>query len=176
MKHDIAFSLADDERAEQLVECRCDGSTLRVHADGYGVGGDLVRLEHRDGRLVLLVWADVNDDEPTHVIDLESALQEHRNEVIAEAKERLCNETLSPVKEGRLFLGVYESINRRTGRQFTVKEAAAELGVTYVRFRNSLMLVMPIVPASLTDEDRKRLLEAPADPSGLRKLLFGERK
>lgn len=104
-----------------------------------------------------------------------SLADQHRNE-IAEAKDRLRNETLSPVKEGRLFLGVYESINRRTGRQFTVKEAAAELGVTYVRFRNSLMLVMPIVPASLTDEDRKRLLEAPADPSGLRKLLFGERK
>lgn len=176
MKHDIAFSLADDERAEQLVECRCDGSTLRVHADGYGVGGDLVRLEHRDGRLVLLVWADVNDDQPTHVIELESARQEHRDDVIGDAKKRLRNEKLSPVKEGELFLRVFESINWRTGKQFTVKEAAAELGVNYVRFRNSLMLVMPVVPASMTDEDRKRLLEAPADPNRTRKLLFGERK
>jgi hypothetical protein len=176
MKHDAAFSLADDERAEQTVECRCEGSTIQVRADGYRDGNDFVRLEYRDGRLVLLVWADVNDDQPTQVIDLESARQQHRNEVIADAKKRLRNETLSPVKEGELFLGVNECVNWRTGKPFTVKVAAAELGVNYGHFRNSLMLVMPVVPASFTDEEWKRLLEAPADPSAMRTLLFGERK
>ena len=104
-----------------------------------------------------------------------SLADQHRKE-IAEAKDRLRNEKLSPVKEGELFLQVYKSTNRRTGKQFTMREAAEELGVFYGRFRNSLMLVMPVVPASLTDEDRKRLFEAPADPSGLRKLLLGDRK
>lgn len=176
MNDDAAFSLDDDERAEQSVECRCDGSTLGVHADSYRGGDDLIRLEHRDGRLVLLVWADVNDDQPTQVIDLESARQQHRNEVIADAKKRLRNETLSPVKEGKLFLQVYKSTNWRTGKRFTNREAAELLGLSYGRFRNHLSMVMPYNPSTLTEEERKRLLEAPADLSGLRKLVLGERK
>ncbi|MEZ5949117.1 MAG: hypothetical protein R3C12_07870 [Planctomycetaceae bacterium] len=97
-------------------------------------------------------------------------------QVVNEVRRVLDEGGLTPYREALLFRQVYESTNWRTGKQFTVKEAAQELGVNYGRLRNSLMLVTPIVPASLTDEDRKRLFEAPADPSGLRKLLFGERR
>lgn len=165
MNHDATFSLPDDERADQTVECRCDGDSLQVRAESYGNGGDLVRLEHRDGRLVLLVWADVNDDQPTQVIDLESARQQHRNEVVAEAKKRLRSETMTPVEEGKFFLRVYESTNWRTGRQFTMREAAEELNVEYVRFRNHLWMVMSYSGPPITKEDRKRLLASPATPS-----------
>lgn len=88
----------------------------------------------------------------------------------------LGEEGLTPYREGLLFQKVHECINWRTGKQFTIREAAAELGVNYGRFRNSLMLVMPVEEASLTNEDRRRLLEAPANPTGLRKLLFGENR
>lgn len=96
--------------------------------------------------------------------------------VVSEERRVLDEGGLTPYREALLFRQVYESTNWRTGKQFTVTEAAAELGIKYGRFRNSLMLVTPIVPASLTDEDRKRLLEAPADPKRIRRILFGERK
>lgn len=96
--------------------------------------------------------------------------------IVSEVRRVLDEGGLTPWREALLFRQVYECINWRTGKHFTVREAAAELGVSYVRFRNSLMLVRPVVPASLTNEEKKRLLEAPADPSGLRKLLFGERR
>lgn len=97
-------------------------------------------------------------------------------EVVGEVRRVLDEGGLTPYREAMLFRQVYESTNWRTGKQFTVKEAAVELGVSYGRFRNSLMLVMPVVPASLTDNERKRLLEAPANPNGIRRLLFGERR
>ncbi|MCZ2342626.1 MAG: hypothetical protein LC104_12670 [Bacteroidales bacterium] len=96
--------------------------------------------------------------------------------VVSEVRRVLDEGGLTPYREALFFRQVYESTNWRTGKQFTVKEAAAELGINYGRFRNGLMLVMPLVPASLTDDDRKGLLEAPADPSRIRRLLFGERR
>ena len=96
--------------------------------------------------------------------------------VVSEVRRVLDEGGITPYREALLFLQVYESTNWRTGKQFTVKEAAEELGVNYGRFRNSLMLVMPVVPASLSDKDRKQLLEAPANPNGIRRLLFGERR
>lgn len=96
--------------------------------------------------------------------------------VVSEVRRVLDEGGLTPYREALLFSHVYECVNWRTGKQFTVKEAAEELGVKYGRFRNSLMLVMPLVPASLTDDDRKGLLEAPADPRRIRRLLFGERR
>ena len=97
-------------------------------------------------------------------------------QVVNEVRRVLDEGGLTPYREALLFRQVYESTNWRTGKQFTVKEAAEELGVNYGRFRNSLMLVMPVVPASLSDKDRKQLLEAPANPNGIRRLLFGERR
>jgi hypothetical protein len=96
--------------------------------------------------------------------------------VVSEVRRVLDEGGLTPYREALLFLQVYMSTNWRTGKQFTVKEAAVELGVSYGRFRNSLMLVMPVVHASLSDKDRKQLLEAPANPNGIRRLLFGERR
>lgn len=96
--------------------------------------------------------------------------------VVSEVRSVLDEGGLTLYREAMLFHQVYESTNWRTGKQFTVKEAAVELGVRYGRFRNSLMLVMPVVPASLSDKDRKQLLEAPANPNGIRRLLFGERR
>lgn len=172
MTNHATFSLLGDDNSDQTVECQCNGSAVHVRAEGYANGDDLVRLEHRDGQFVLLVWADVNDEHPTHVIDLESAGQQHRNEVIADAKKRLRTEKLTNWTEGKLFMQVYQCINWRTGKKFTKREAAEELKVEYARFRNNLMLAMSYDGPSITDEDRKRLLESPMTPSaGLIALL-----
>jgi len=40
--------------------------------------GEIIYLERYEGSLRLIVWADINDADPTHVIDLSSALESNR--------------------------------------------------------------------------------------------------
>jgi hypothetical protein len=38
------------------------------------IDGPIIYLEHtNDGKLILRVWADINQEDPTHVIDLTGA-------------------------------------------------------------------------------------------------------
>jgi len=50
---------------------------LLISADGYGdhnePGGPIVAMEIWEGELRLLVWADINREDPTHVISLKDA-------------------------------------------------------------------------------------------------------
>ena len=167
-----ACNVVADSEPNQAIHCECATNSVHIRADDYRGGTDLVRLENRGGRLVLIVWADVNDHQPTHEIDLESAHQRHRNEVIAESKRRLRNETLTTWEEGKLFRQVFDCINWQTGKQYTMREAAEELGIDYARFRNHLMLTMTFDSSTITDEQREQLLRAPIRSSkGLISLL-----
>ena len=38
-----------------------------------------ILLERHDGKLRLVVWADINEQEPTHIIDLSGALESNRH-------------------------------------------------------------------------------------------------
>jgi hypothetical protein len=63
---------------EQKVKIGVENGNLVlvIHPEGYGVwDGDYapVLLERHQGKLRLIVWADVNSEEPTHVIDLSGA-------------------------------------------------------------------------------------------------------
>ncbi|MEZ6142586.1 MAG: hypothetical protein R3B84_18655 [Zavarzinella sp.] len=172
MTNKTKFSLDDDNAPNQVIHCECATNSVHIRADDYRCGNDLVRLENRGDRLVLLIWADVNDEQPTHEIDLESARQRHRNKVIAESKRRLRNETLTTWEEGKLFRQVFHCINWRTGKQYTMREAAKELGIDYARFRNHLVLTMTFDGSTITDQQREQLLRAPIRPSkGLISLL-----
>ena len=57
---------------------------LAIQAEGYGEmtaaegQGLPIYLEYLDQKLRLLVWADINDEEPTHVIDMEGAREHNR--------------------------------------------------------------------------------------------------
>lgn len=59
---------------------------FEVLFDGYGVKniepghGPSIYVEYYDGKLRLLVWADINQEEPTHTIDLSGALESQRKE------------------------------------------------------------------------------------------------
>lgn len=63
-----------------------DNAGLLIRPDGYGCCNcddgttGPVYLEVHEGRLRLIVWADINDEEPTHIIDLEGAREERRNQ------------------------------------------------------------------------------------------------
>jgi hypothetical protein len=50
---------------------------VSISAEGYGdipieVGGSPIHLELADGKLMLHVWANANQEDPTHSIDLTS--------------------------------------------------------------------------------------------------------
>lgn len=63
-----------------------NGGGLVICPQGYGCCNcedgttGPVYLEVHEGRLRLIVWADINDEEPTHIIDLEGAKEEQRNQ------------------------------------------------------------------------------------------------
>jgi len=41
-----------------------------------------IYLEFNDGKWILHVWSDINQEDPTHQIDMTSALESNRSEVI----------------------------------------------------------------------------------------------
>jgi hypothetical protein len=59
---------------------------LGVHFPGYGDfssmddNGEPVLIEYRDGVPYVVVWADINSQEPTHVISLANAALKNRKE------------------------------------------------------------------------------------------------
>ena len=74
---------ADSEHSETLqVRVTCNDSAISIFPDGYGDFGSApghgcpVFLELYKGRLRLIVFPDINDQEPT-IIDLEAARDEH---------------------------------------------------------------------------------------------------
>ena len=60
-----------------------NGAGIFIHVDGYGDKfskdgeGMVVGLDYLNGKLVLRVWADINEEE-THCIDLEGAREDKR--------------------------------------------------------------------------------------------------
>ncbi len=63
-----------------------DGSGIWIEPEGYSdmdtaeeFSSAIVTLEVCKGKLRLVVWADINKEDPTHVIDLEGAKKSARN-------------------------------------------------------------------------------------------------
>ena len=61
---------------------------INIRPQGYGDTGSEpgfgapIYLEVYRGELRLIVWSDINHEEPTHVISLEAAREERRNDVL----------------------------------------------------------------------------------------------
>lgn len=68
------------------VEIAEEPTCIEIKPQGYGDyasakgKGVPIILEVTDSKLRLVVWADINADEPTHIIDLEGAREEARKE------------------------------------------------------------------------------------------------
>ena len=66
------------------VNIKMTGAFIEIHPDGYGEceaadnAGSPVVLEYYEGKLRVLVFADINDPDPTHAIDLEGAREAAR--------------------------------------------------------------------------------------------------
>lgn len=59
------------------MELRFVGYGEKCAALGQGAP---VYIEYYQGKLVVRVWADINSEEPTHVIDLTGALESNRKD------------------------------------------------------------------------------------------------
>jgi|694.fasta_scaffold139348_2 hypothetical protein len=85
------------------------GEGIELKPQGYGdycsvIGnGCPVLLEVCQGRLRLVVWADINQEEPTHYIDLEGAREDKR---LPECVCSICHMACNPVK-AHLHQGEY---------------------------------------------------------------------
>ncbi len=72
--HRLPIKITTDERG---VTIAAEGHGDYGSEDGHG---SPIFLELYQGRLRLLVWADINSEEPTHIIDLAGAKEDQRNE------------------------------------------------------------------------------------------------
>ncbi len=72
----------------EVAEEQCG---LVIYPAGYGCFGCAdgtagpILLELYEGRLRLLVWDDINLEDPSHIIDLEDAREDHRRDTVARA-------------------------------------------------------------------------------------------
>lgn len=94
MKNELKTVLKDVSENEQFskevkvsVSVEMDNLAMAIKAEGYGNAatedGDGVPaiLEVYNGSLRLIVWADINQEDPTHVIDLEGAREDARSAI-----------------------------------------------------------------------------------------------
>lgn len=85
--NEVTQSEPKDIKVNVLLER--DGLGLAIGAEGYGqhemgeVDDPFILLEVKDGKLCLYIWGDINDSEPTEIIDLEAA--RHSNRITDEA-------------------------------------------------------------------------------------------
>lgn len=82
---EMEFMLYDGEAVgtKDLLFCagkvQTNGFSLEISIEGMGVmtekGGAPIFLELHDNKVLLHVWADVNEEDPTHTIDLTGAFE-----------------------------------------------------------------------------------------------------
>ena len=79
--------LEDDtaaHRSQLRCKIRCSPHSISIGAEGYGekTANDSeafpVLIEYQDNQLRVIVWSDINNEEPTHVITMERAKEVYR--------------------------------------------------------------------------------------------------
>lgn len=85
--HVLPFTLPQIEPEDEVkpITGRVEftNGRLSIYFDGYGTKtaqpgfGDVVHIEHHKGTLTVHVWSDINNEDPTHSIDLEKARDVH---------------------------------------------------------------------------------------------------
>lgn len=156
-KRELEITLIDAEPSfdgQQPIKVVTDSQGVSIEARGFGDCGSAdghgspIFLELYQGSLRLLVWADINDEEPTHVINLDGAKEECRRPTEG-------TESRTPLQEGRQYFNMLTKTNPDTGELYTIKEAADAFGVEYARFRNLVAIWQPHTPACNTEENNE---------------------
>lgn len=80
--------VAEDRGGSVAIRIDCRETGINICPTGYGDSnsepghGAPIYLELYEGELRLLVWSDINSEEPTHVISLEGAKENRRDNLI----------------------------------------------------------------------------------------------
>ena len=80
----LSVKLRDVMQEGPEVQLKVGPDGIDLLAEGFGTltmqpgYGGIAYLEYAEGRLRLLVWADINQEDPTHIIDLEGARESAR--------------------------------------------------------------------------------------------------
>jgi hypothetical protein len=96
----VKTTLSDDQRSVR-VEVAEEPGGLALYPAGYGLcacadgTAGPIRLEVHEGRLRLVVWDDINLEDPSHVIDLEGAREDHRRDIAGNGVRRLISSAAS---------------------------------------------------------------------------------
>lgn len=85
----------DKKTTKVTVEAR--GGTICITPEGYGVAcmdgdSDCIYIEQWEGKLFVRCWADINQEDPTHKIDMEEARLTARWEIDDEGNCPYCGQ------------------------------------------------------------------------------------
>lgn len=73
-------------RIELTVESHVESNGVELRLPGYGTAAMMpgssgpVLIEYRDGQPFVVIWGDINQEEPTHVVPLAGAAETNRRE------------------------------------------------------------------------------------------------
>jgi len=76
----------DTNEKHRLTFTNCNGCGVLLHVKGYGDKcsdngkGYPVMIEVYEGKLRVIIWADINEEEPTHTIELDGAMESKRKD------------------------------------------------------------------------------------------------
>ena len=126
-KDDVRVFQIEGSGSQHSIAVLAEAAGLMVQPGGTGVQtmedneGYPIVLEHYEGRWRLLVWDDINDEEPSHIIELDGALEARRSGVDPSLVRRV----------SALLRGWGAKPTSETGYQYLVKDT--HWGDLYVR-------------------------------------------
>ncbi len=86
-KHEFKISDQGEDEGFVTGEVEINGGGIAIRFDGYSTActqddiGEPIWVELYDGKLRTLLWADINKEDPTHIIELDAARNIARREV-----------------------------------------------------------------------------------------------
>ncbi|MAG28112.1 hypothetical protein CMI47_21510 [Candidatus Pacearchaeota archaeon] len=88
-------------QAKAVHERHGIGVTIKGYGDALTEDshGSPIFIENRNGKLFVCIWADINQEDPTHVIDMSEALENNRKESEETKYCRRCGTKLQIEKE-----------------------------------------------------------------------------
>lgn len=72
----VDYKLISSGTIKRDVGIAVEGYGDHYSKDGEGIP---ILMEYYDGKLRLLVWSDINSEDPTHIIDMDKAREDNRN-------------------------------------------------------------------------------------------------
>ena len=85
MEEETTYKLFDqDPKKENRIKVKvsCINGFLLIKPEGYEDlhGGEPITIELYEGSLRVIIWSDINEEDPTHIINIDKAKVEKRKE------------------------------------------------------------------------------------------------